>query len=179
MNAVATTRTAAYLIAMLALSAPVVAGTASSRGTPTGWPELLERAEVALAGGEPRAAHEAWEQACRGAMHARSTEGLLAVGDAYLRVGEAVRDRFTAVASARRIFLMALFQARGQRDAAGVAAAAAAFASLGDRETASRGFEIATAIATERGDTVALERIAAFQTEVADARQTRPGSQRR
>ena len=173
MNVAATTRIAACLIVVLALSATAVAGTASSRSTPTGRPELLERAEVALASGEPRAAHEAWEQAYRGAMHARSTEGLLAVGDAYLRIGEAVHDRSTAVASARRIYLMALFQARGRRDAAGVAAVAAAFSSLGDRETASRGFEIATAIATERGDTTALERIAAFQTEVADARRRR------
>jgi hypothetical protein len=43
-------------------------------------------------------------------MQVRTTEGLLAVGDAYLRIGEAARDRATAVASARRLFLAALFR---------------------------------------------------------------------
>jgi len=102
-------------------------------------------------------------------MHAKATEGLLAVGHAYLRIGEAARDRSTAVSRARRIFLTALFQARERREAAAVAAAAAAFASLGDREMADRGFQIAIAVATERGDTTARARIAAQQTEAAEA----------
>jgi Tfp pilus assembly protein PilF len=90
-------------------------------------------------------------------------------GEAYLRIGEAVRDHSTAVASARRIFLTALLQARERRDAAAAATAAAAFASLGDREMADRGFAIAMAVATERGDTAGCERIAALQREVTDA----------
>jgi acyl-CoA synthetase (AMP-forming)/AMP-acid ligase II len=63
------------------------------------------------------------------------------------------------VASARQVFLTALLQARERREAAGVAAAAAAFAALGDGEMADRGFEIATATAIERGDTAARERV--------------------
>jgi hypothetical protein len=171
MNAAMTARTAAYLLAVLVATAPAAARNGSLRATPAGSRELLQRAEVALASGDRRAAHEAWEEAYRTARHARATDDLLAVGDAYLRIGEAVRDRSTAVASARHIFSTALFQARERREAAAVAAAAAAFAALGDGEMADRGFAIATAIAIERGDTAARERIAALQAGMADARE--------
>ena len=173
MNAAATARTAAYLLAVLVATASMVAGSGSLRAIPAGADELLQRAEVALANGNPRAAHEAWEEAYRKARHARATDELLAVGHAYLRIGEAVRDRSTAVASARQVYLTALLQSRERREAAGVAAAAAAFASLGDREMADRGFAIATAIATDRGDAAARERIAALRTRMTDARLTR------
>ena len=167
MNAAAAPRIGAYLLAVLAAAAPAVAGPHPSRGAAADWREPLQRAEVALANGERGAAQQAWEQAYRAAMQVRTTEGLLAVGDAYLRIGEGTRDRATAVASARRIFLTALFQARERRDAPGVAAAAAAFASLGDHHVADRGFEIATTVANRYGDVAAHELIAAFQAGIA------------
>jgi hypothetical protein len=169
MSVAAAARLATYLTAALA-AAIAVTGNHASRATTAGWREPLQTAEVALAGGNSRAAHEAWEQAYRTAMHARATDGLLAVGDVYLRIGPAVRDRSTAVASTRRIFLTALFQARERRDADAVAAAATAFASLGDGEIADRGFEIAMAVATERGDAAARDRIAALHREIPGAR---------
>lgn len=167
MKAAAAARIGAYLLAVLAATAPALAGHDPSRAAVADWREPLQRAEAALANGERGAAQQAWEQAYRAAMQVRTTEGLLAVGDAYLRIGEAARNRATAVASARRIFLTALFQARERRDAPGVAAAAAAFASLGDRDVADRGFEIATAVANRHGDVAARERIAELQAGTA------------
>jgi len=168
MNLSAAARIAAYGLAMLAAAVPALARSESPRVVADSWREPLEHAAAALANDDPLTAQRAWEQAYRSAVHARATEGLLAVGHAYLRIGEAARDRSTAVARARRIFLTALFQARERREAAAVAAAAAAFASLGDREIADRGFQIAIAVATERGDTTARERIATLQTEAAE-----------
>lgn len=161
MNAAAAARIGAYLLAVLVATAPALVGHDPSRAAAADWREPLQRAEAALANGEPSVAQQAWEQAYRAAMQVRTTEGLLAVGDAYLRIGEAARDRATAVASARRIFLTALFQARERRDAPAVAAVAAAFASLGDRDVADRGFEIAAVVANRQGDATARERIGA------------------
>jgi len=172
MNGAAVARIGAYGLAVLAATALALAGNATSRAAAADWREPLQRADAALANGERAAARQAWEQAYRAAMQVRATEGLLAVGHAYLRIGEAARDRATTVASARRIFLTALFQARERRDAPGVAAAAAAFASLGDRDVADRGFEIASAIANRHGDVAARERIAALQAAAAGVPRT-------
>lgn len=145
-------RLGAYLLVVL-----VVAGTlvwnADARPTVVGWREALQRTDTALAGGDPRAARQAWEQAYRAAIAARTPEGLLAVG-------EVAHDRFADRPSARRAFLRALLQARERRDAPGVAAAAAAFASLGDREVADRGFAIAAALASDHGSVATRERVA-------------------
>lgn len=170
MNVAAAARIVAYLLAALAASGPVLAGTDPPRIAAAGWREPLQRADAALASGDPRAAHQAWEQAYRAAIHGRATEGLLEVGHAYLRIGEVARDRSTAVAWARRIFLAALFQARERRDGPAVAAAAVAFAALGDRDLADRAFEIAIAVATRHGDAAARERIAAVRARAGDAR---------
>jgi hypothetical protein len=173
MNTAAVVRISAYLFAVLVATVPAMALNDSSRAAATDWSEPLRRAEAALASGNPRAAEQAWEQAYRAAVQARAPEGLLAVGGAYLRIGEAARDRSTAVARARRIFLTALFQARERDNAAGVAAAAAAFATLGDRDVSERAFAVATALATRHRDAAARERIAVLQAEAADARRTR------
>jgi hypothetical protein len=159
MNVATAARIGAYLFAVLLATAPALATTGTFRAPTVDWREPLQRAERALANDERAAAQQAWEQAYRAAVQGRSAEGLLAVGEAYLRIGEAARDRATAVAWARRAFLTALFQAREQRDAPGVAGVATAFISLGDHEVGNRGLEIATAIATERGDVEARERI--------------------
>ena len=88
---------------------------------------------------------------------------MLEVGLAYLRIGEAARDRQTAVARARQIFLLALFQARERRDPGVVAAAGEAFASLGDREVADRAFAVAMALAAQNNDTRTREHIAVLR----------------
>lgn len=163
MDRAAAARLLAYLLAVLAAIAPALARYDPARATSDGWREQLQQADVAVTSGHPRAAQEAWERAFRVAIQSRTPEALLAVGRTYLRIGEAVRDRSTAAPLARRLFLMALFQARDRRDGLGVAAAAAAFAALGDRDVADRGFDLAIAVATRYGDEPSRARIAALR----------------
>ncbi len=144
------------IVGALALAAP-------ARGSDGGWREPLQRAETALAGGDARGAELAWQDAYRMAMRVRTPEALLDVGRAYLRIGAAARDRQTAVAWARRLFLEAFVQARERRDAEALAAAGEAFASLGDHHVALRAFDAALALATQRRDAAARDRIAALR----------------
>jgi hypothetical protein len=141
-----------WLFAAVANSATV--GTAE---TPTAldarWREPLGRAEAALAEGQARRAEEAWEEAQRAAMRATTPPtGLVDVGRAYLRIGEAAHDRQTAVSRARVLYLRALFRARERGDVDGIAAASQAFASLGDCEMARRAFAVVRTVAPQRSE---------------------------
>ena len=107
------------------------------------WREPLERAEAALSQGAPRRAEEAWEEAQRVAMRPTiPPSGLVDVGLAYLKIGEAAHDRQTAVTRTRQLLLRALFRARHQRDVEGLTAVSHAFALLGDCEVAERAFAV-------------------------------------
>jgi hypothetical protein len=141
-----------WLFAAMANGATV--GTAE---TPTAldarWREPLGRAEAALAEGQARQAEQAWEEAQRAAMRATSPPtGLVDVGRAYLRIGEAAHDRQTAVARARVLYLRALFRARERGDVAGMTAAGEAFANLGDCEVARRAFAVVRTVAPQRSE---------------------------
>jgi hypothetical protein len=119
--------------------------TAETRGPApeAGWREPLDRAEAALSQGEPRRAEEAWEEAQRVAMRPTiPPSGLVDVGLAYLKIGEAAHDRQIAVTRTRQILLRALFRARHQRDLDGLNAVSHAFAQLGDCEVAERAFAV-------------------------------------
>lgn len=169
MSVGAAARITAYVVVVLLVSASAVVGNDRARSPDAAWREPLQRVETALAVGDVRGAAHAWEVAYRAAMRARTPVGMLEVGRARLRIGEAARDRQTAVAQARRIFLLALFQARERRDPSGAARAGEAFASLGDREVADRAFEVAMVLAAQNGDAVARERIAALRTRLDSA----------
>ena len=107
------------------------------------WRGPLDRAEAALSQGEPRRAEEAWEEAQRVAMRPTiPPSGLVDVGLAYLKIGEAAHDRQTAVMRARQLLLRALFRARHQRDVEGLTAVSHAFAQLGDCVVAERAFAV-------------------------------------
>ena len=133
------------------------------RGRDVDWRQALQRVETARADGDVRGAEQAWEDAYRVAMRARTPQALLDVGRAYLRLGDTARDRRTTTPRARRIFLEAFVQARERRDGDGVAGAGEAFASLGDREIADRAFDVALALATQSRDAAARDRIAALR----------------
>ena len=162
MNLAAGARVGAYTLVCLIVVA--MALNRSDRALPieAAWRDLLDRAEAGLARGDVREAQLAWQEAHRTVMRARSPEGMLDVGRAYLRIGEAARDRGAALAQARRIYLVALFRARERRDADAVAHAGQAFAALGDREVAERAFAVAMALATQNRDAAARDRIAAL-----------------
>src|SRR5262245_5332234 len=145
---------AAMLGALGLLLAGLVSGATvrtAETSTHDRWREPLARAEAALAEGQPRRAEAAWEEAQRAAMRATApSTGLVDVGLAYLRIGEAAHDRQTAVSRARQLFLRALFRARERRDVEGMTAAGQAFARLGDCEMAERAFAIARTAAPQR-----------------------------
>jgi tetratricopeptide (TPR) repeat protein len=142
------------LIVALTAEMTVVAAEMPMPPVERSWREPLDRAEAALAEGQARRAELAWEEAHRAAMRASiPPNGLINVGIAYLRIGEAARDRQTAVARARQLFLRAFFRARDQRDIDGIAAVSQAFASLGDCEMSERAFAVALTMAPQRGGT--------------------------
>lgn len=149
---------ASLMFTWLGTGAAGEAADARTPVSPVAWREPLSRAEIALANGELRQAEQAWEEARRAAIRWRTPHGLLEVGVAYLSIGEATRDRQTAVARARQLFLESLFQARRRRDADGIAAAAQAFASLGDCEVAERAHAIVLAMSSKRDDAPTCER---------------------
>ena len=152
-------RIAAYLAACLIVGTSALAASEPGRVRETVWPEALARVDASLAGGDAREARRHWGEAYRDAIRRRTPDGLLAVGQASLRVGEATQDRQSAVSEARRIFLIALFQARERRDPDGVALVGTAFVGLGDREVADRVFDVALAVAAHNRDSGARTRV--------------------
>lgn len=163
-------RIAAYLAICLIVGGSVLATSEPRRAREAGWQQQLERADSALAGGDAREARRHWEGAYRNAVHARAPEGLLKVGRAYLRIGETLHDRESAVPEARRIFLLALFQARERGDADAVARSGEAFAALGDRDVADRAFDVALTLAGGSHDTAARERVTTLIGRVTTSR---------
>ena len=138
-----TTWTLGALFAPMVVSVSWVTAETTSHAAAAGWREPLDRAEAALSLGEARRAEQAWEEAERAAMQpAIPPMGLVNVGLAYLRIGEAARDRQTAVARTRKLLLRALFRARQHRDVDGLTAVSHAFARLGDCDVAERVFTV-------------------------------------
>jgi hypothetical protein len=143
----------AYLIRLEQTSAPGYEG----RDGP--WITHLRRVEDALAQRNVSAADMAWHDAYRAALKSRRWDSMVEVGEAYLRIGEAVRGRKVSEARARELFLTALFRARAQGSLDGVLRTTEAFAALGDREVVEQGLRIAQGLAAQSGDTQALERV--------------------
>jgi hypothetical protein len=100
------------------------------------WASLLTAFDDALARGDAGAALRTWTQAHSAALRSRHWEGLLAVGEARLRVERAADPEKAAVATAREAYLAALFRARQEGSLEGVIRAAEAFEALGDVEVA-------------------------------------------
>jgi hypothetical protein len=87
------------------------------------------------------------------------------------------RGHESAVSEARRIFLVALFQAHERSDPDGVARAGEAFASLGDREVADHAFDVALVLATPIRDGGARVRVMALASRATTGTVTSVGSQ--
>lgn len=143
----------AYLIRRDQTSAP------GHEGRDGPWITHLRRAEDALARRNVSAADMAWHDAYRAALKSRRWAGMVEVGEAYLRIGEAVRGRKVSEAKARELFLTALLRARAQGSLDGVLRTTEAFAVLGDREVVEQGLRIAQGLAAQSGDAQALERV--------------------
>ena len=107
------------------------------------WTPPLARADEALQDGDLAAALAWWREARLTAIRSGQWEGLIEVGDASLRLGEAGGFRSDAESQARQAYLGALLRAQRQRSLEGVLRAATAFGELGDRDVTVQALRIA------------------------------------
>ena len=133
------------------------------------WAGHLDAVNDALARGDLSAAVQALREAQAAALAGRRWDGLMAVGDVALRVGQAPPARGVARPLARQAYLAALLRARADGSLEGVLRATEAFAVLGDREVVTQGLSVARPMAVRRGDARALERLRALEAQLSDA----------
>ena len=114
------------------------------------WTASLAPVDNALKGGNVSAAVNAWLPVYAAALEDRGWEGLIAVGDARLRIERAARSHQNGQTQARQIYLTALARAQRLGSVEGAVRAAAAFAALGDREVAAHAVHIAASLEARR-----------------------------
>ena len=128
---------------------------------PMWWPHLDAVVEK-LAEHDVPGALAAWRDAHAAALAGPGWEGMLEVGHAYLRIGDAAEFRRAFVPRAREHFLGALLRARQVGSIDGVLSAAEAFASLGDLGVVRQAVGIAASLVRREPDTHAAERLDAL-----------------
>jgi hypothetical protein len=107
------------------------------------WVSHLNRVDEALRRNTMTVAVHAWHAAYATALGSRRWEGMLAVGDAALRIGDATRTQMAARARAHEAYLMALFRAREAKSVEGLLHVAEALATVGDTALALHALRIA------------------------------------
>jgi hypothetical protein len=132
---------------LAALEVTAARGSGSAPKADTQWTSPLVDIDQAIARGDVASAVTARQEAYRAAIASRRWEGFLAAGDAILRLGDMTQNRSTAEPEARRLYLSALFRARGQQSLDGVLLATEAFARLGDRDVVEKGLRMARDLA--------------------------------
>jgi hypothetical protein len=145
-------------------SAPAgsTAGRVPRAGTDTRWAIQVAAVDQALASHDISGAVRAWHDAYGAALASREWEPMVAVGDAFVRIGEAARARRGAAPNARQAYLVALLRTRRDGSADGALRVAAAFAALGDRAVAAQCTRVARRIAEDHHDALAMERVKRF-----------------
>lgn len=131
------------------------------------WKAHLRTVDRALERNDISSAVRAWHDAYVSALGTRRWEGMVEVGDAYLRIGEVAKGRKAAEAKARQAYLTALFRARNEGSLDGVLRSLQAFAALGDREVLERGLYIAERLAAATPDLEARARVRAVREQLA------------
>jgi len=115
-------------------SSPESRSGARPAGIGSAWRGHLRVVEQALGQRDIDQAQRAWESAHLAAVESPSWEGLIATGEASLRIGDATSGRTAAELSARRAYFAALYRACRANSFEGILRAAEAFGALGDRE---------------------------------------------
>lgn len=161
------------LMLLVVLISEVFAGHAMATESQIAWKAQLEKVEEATSRNDLREAANLWREAYAAALRSRHWEGMVAVADAYRRLGGLGGFGKTSEAKARQAYLAALFRARQTGSLDGVLRVAEAFADLGDREVVDRCIEIARGMAAQARDArgeasvrVFAERWAARKLEV-------------
>ena len=169
----------AMLIALIALALTEAATSHEqlAGNSHTSWTDHLRTLDDALAKKNISAAERALQQAYLAALGSRRWEGMVEVGDAALRVGEASGYRKVSEAKARRMYLHAFVRARQQGSIDGLLRTAEAFSALGDREVADQGIRLAERLAEQARNTGARDRalVQAFRERLA-AGSSRPAT---
>jgi hypothetical protein len=98
------------------------------------WGGHLRAMDQALGQRDVDEARRAWESARLAAVESFSWKGLIAAGQACLRIGGATGGRTAAEPAARRAYFAALYRACQENSFEGILRAAEAFDDLGDRE---------------------------------------------
>jgi len=133
---------------------------ASGRARDTGhWRAHLAIVETELASGHIDGAVHAWHDAYGAALESRGWESMIAVGDAFMKIGRAAGTPGGARTNAREAYLTALIRARRDRSVDGALQSGEAFARLGDRAIVEQSLHIAGQLAA--GDDRAQERVSA------------------
>lgn len=172
--AVAST-TGLMVIAVLALD--LFAGHTLGTQAQVAWRAQLQKAEAALADGDLATAEDAWRSAHAAALKSRHWEGMVAVGDAYRRLGDLAGFHQAAQAKARQSYLTALFRARSEASVDGVLRVADRFADLGDHDVVKQCIRVARSIAARTRDPHAQQSVRAFTERwAAHAREVAPQS---
>ena len=159
---------AAMLFIALALW-EAIAGDTGPRETDPGTPWVAHTRAVdeALARKDLSMAIRSWHDAYGAALGSRRWEGMVEVGDAYLRIGETAGLRKPWEPKAQEIYLNAFSRAHLQGALDGVLRVAEAFAGLGDHEVAEQCLRVASRLAVQGRDPQAHERVREFRERLA------------
>ena len=159
-------RTQVALLLLFLLTITVALPTIpSAEAAGTDWAAEIQAMDAALARGDATTAQAAWREAYAAAHTGRGWPGMVAVGDAAIRLGRATGTVAVAESRARRVYLTALFRARRYDSLDGVLAAGEAFGRLGDREVVKQALAMATDMARRSGDDLAQRRVQAFRSQ--------------
>jgi hypothetical protein len=146
-----------------------VAAGAAGTPAPEPWALSIAAADAALARRDVNAAVQARHDAYSAALASRRWQGMVAVGDLILRIGDARSTSATAPAQARQAYLIALFRARAEGSVEGVMRTAEAFAALGDREVAENSVVIARTLRGEQAPVSSSARLGELVRRVGGA----------
>jgi hypothetical protein len=114
------------------------------------WRAHVGTIDQALARHDVSAAVGAWHHAYGAALASRGWEGMLAVGDAFLRIGTEAGTVSGSRSNARQAYLNALIRAHRDGSMEGLRRTAAAFAALGDHAVATQCLRVADELASNR-----------------------------
>jgi hypothetical protein len=114
------------------------------------WRMHVGTVDEALGRHDVSAAVGAWHDAYGAALASRGWEGMLAVGDAFLRIGAEAGTASSSRSNARQAYLNALIRAHRDGSTDGLRRTATAFAALGDHAVATHRLRVAGALTVNR-----------------------------
>lgn len=147
---IATALVAAVMEVQAGLSSHEALGAEPRRRSDTLWIANVASVDQALARHDVSAAVGAWHDAYGAALASRGWEGMIAVGDAFLRIGTEAGSVSGSRPNARQAYLNALVRAHRDGSADGMRRTAEAFAALGDHAVAEHCFRVADDLAAAR-----------------------------